>query len=209
MELADLRINFGKYRLQENDIPDNPIKLFKLWLDNAQKEKIPDFNAMVVSTAYNNKPSSRIVLLKDISEDGKLFFFTNYSSRKGFEIESNGFIAINFFWSKLERQVRIEGKARRTTQDVSSAYFNSRPVESRSSTIVSPQSQVIDNLEILREKSKKIANNSTLLTIPENWGGYQVEPEYYEFWQGGADRLHDRIVFKSLDHKWIIQRLAP
>ena len=137
-----------------------------------------------------------------------MIFFTNYNSRKGEEINSNPFVALNFFWKELERQVRIEGKVSRTSRKTSEEYFNSRPVESRVSAIVSPQSQEIENIDVLRRKSDEIKAKNDI-KIPDNWGGYIIKPDYYEFWQGGKNRLHHRIIYRAKGVSWLKARLAP
>ena len=209
MEFSDLRNNFDKSRLLEKNLPDNPLKLLEVWLTDALNLNIPEFNAMVLSTLNHNKPSSRVVLLKEINKNDKLVFFTNYTSRKGAEISSNNFVAVNFFWNSLERQIRIEGKVSKTPRKVSSAYFNSRPVESRAGAIVSQQSKIINDIEKLRKEAKELLSRGIDLSVPVDWGGYQISPVYFEFWQGGTDRLHDRIVFKKNRNSWRIYRLAP
>lgn len=208
MELSDLRSDYGKLKLDENNLPDNPVELLKIWLNEALRNEISVFNAMVLSTVNKEKkPGSRIVLLKELSKSGSLIFFTNYKSRKGEEIEANRFVALNFFWRELERQIRIEGVVRKTSMEISKEYFDSRPLESRISAIVSPQSQVIDSLEKLNKKAAKLKKSE--VRLPDNWGGYEVTPNYFEFWQGGTNRLHDRICYSKEGENWIRERLAP
>jgi len=210
MELSNIRKNFGLHRLIESNLPDNPFVLLKSWLKDIAKLKVPDFNAMVLSTVgKNNTPASRVVLLKDITEQGQLTFFTNYKSRKGNEISENNHVAVNFFWPAMERQIRIEGTVKKLSRNKSQLYFDSRPLESRISAILSPQSQKIKNLDELRLKAKEMMKSQHNITIPENWGGYSVSPEYFEFWQGGEDRLHDRLAYSLRNNNWKIERLAP
>jgi pyridoxamine 5'-phosphate oxidase len=210
MELSNIRKNFGQYQLVENEMPVNPIDLLKDWLKEVSMKASPDFNAMVLSTVgINNKPSSRVVLLKEIKENGQLVFFTNYESRKGNEISTNNWVSINFFWPVLERQVRIEGSVNKISREQSKTYFDSRPLESRVSAIISPQSKEIESLEVLLLEAKKMIKKPEKLAIPENWGGYAVSPDYFEFWQGGADRLHDRITYILNKNDWKKARLAP
>ena len=190
------------------NLPENPAELFKLWLKQASDKNIAELNAMVLSTVNTDgKPSSRIVLLKEVSEGGSLLFYTNYTSRKGKEISGNPNVSLNFFWKELERQVRIEGVVSRTSREKSEAYFKSRPPESNLSAIVSPQSKAIDSLNVLRKKAKELNNNE--LKLPGYWGGYEVHPNYYEFWQGGKNRLHDRISYSTKENVWTRFRLAP
>jgi pyridoxamine 5'-phosphate oxidase len=210
MELSNIRKNFGIQRIFENDLPDNPIHLLKKWLKEIGLSDVQDFNAMVLSTVgHENKPSSRVVLLKDITKSGQLIFFTNYESRKGTEISVNNQVAINFYWPVMERQVRVEGKVKKIARNLSGQYFNSRPIESQISAILSPQSKEIKNLEVLREEAEAMIKRKEKLSIPNNWGGYAVTADYFEFWQGGSDRLHDRIVFEKKGNDWKKLRLAP
>jgi pyridoxamine 5'-phosphate oxidase len=208
VELSDLRRDFGKLSLDENKLPSDPVELLKTWLNDALKLEIQEFNAMVLSTVdQHKKPSSRIVLLKEISNAGDLFFFTNYNSRKGLEIAKNQSVALNFFWSQLERQVRVEGVAQKASREISETYFNTRPLESRISAIISPQSRVIKKLDELRKMASEVKESD--IRLPGNWGGYEIIPEYFEFWQGGSNRLHDRICFSKNNNVWIKKRLAP
>lgn len=210
MELSNIRKNFGLLQLSENEMPANPIILLKTWLNDISLKEAPDFNAMVLSTVgKNNKPASRVVLLKEITEKGQLVFFTNYESRKGYEISINKYVAINFFWPVLERQVRIEGAVSKISREQSKAYFNSRPLESRISAILSPQSKKIESLDELRIQAKKMMETPEKLSIPENWGGYAVIPDYFEYWQGGTGRLHDRVTYTLNKNEWKKARLAP
>jgi len=208
VELSDSRRDFGKLNLDENSLPNDPVELLKIWLNDALINDIHDFNAMVISTISDeNKPSSRIVLLKKFSKSGSLIFYTNYESRKGKEIAKNQNVCLNFFWHELERQIRIEGIVEKTSREISESYFNSRPIESRISAVISPQSHVIESLEELREKTSAIEKSE--LKIPDYWGGYEVFPDYFEFWQGGSNRLHDRICYSKKGQEWIRRRLAP
>lgn len=210
MELSNIRKNFGLHRLIESELPDKPINLLKDWLKEIGVSEVPDFNAMVLSTVgINNKPASRVVLLKDVTDDNKLVFFTNYESRKGNEISANKQVAINFFWPVLERQLRVEGKVEKISRLQSENYFNSRPLESRVSAILSPQSKEIESLDNLRLKANEMIKKQEEVVIPDNWGGYAVTPDYFEFWQGGSDRLHDRITYILKNNDWKKARLAP
>lgn len=210
MELSNIRKNFGIHQLSENEMPANPINMLKNWLKDISLTETPDFNAMVLSTVGKNKrPASRVVLLKEITENGSLIFFTNYESRKGKEISVNSHVAINFFWPVMERQVRIEGEVEKISRKQSQEYFDSRPLESRISAILSPQSKEIESLEKLRIEAKEMKQKQEKLMIPEKWGGYAVTPDYFEFWQGGTDRLHDRITYSLNNNDWKKARLAP
>lgn len=210
MELSDLRRDFGKYRLDDLKSPDSPILLFRNWMEEAKNKGIKDFNAMVLSTiGKHSRPSSRIVLLKEIMESGALVFYTNYNSKKGRDILNNPFGALHFFWPELERQIRIEGAIEKIHSDKSDDYFNSRPVESRASAMVSNQSERVDDLTELKERCQYLLENPHEIKRPENWGGYELIPDLFEFWQGGKDRLHDRINYCFKGNQWIKERLAP
>ena len=210
MDLTDLRRDFGKFGLDAEKMPEHPVDLLEEWLQAAKDEGISEFNAMVLSTvSLDSKPSSRIVLLKEVSDDKSLVFFTNYHSRKGKEIMGNPNVCVNFFWRELERQVRVEGTIRKTTVEVSKSYFKSRPLESQLSVIVSPQSQTIKKLSTLKEKADQLFLSGEPITLPENWGGYRLNPNAVEFWQGGKNRLHDRIRYTQQGHFWFKDRLAP
>ena len=210
MDLTDLRRDFGKFGLDAEKLPEHPVVLLKAWLDEAKNAGISEFNAMVLATvSLDAKPSSRIVLLKEITEEHNLVFFTNYHSRKGKELMGNPNACVNFFWRELERQVRVEGVIRKTSFEVSREYFKSRPLESQLSAIVSPQSQTIEDLSELREESNRLFLSGQKISIPDNWGGYQLIPEQVEFWQGGKNRLHDRIRYSLQGHFWFKDRLAP
>jgi pyridoxamine 5'-phosphate oxidase len=158
----------------------------------------------------NNRPHSRIVLLKEVQNNG-FVFFTNYQSNKGKEIFDNKFVALNFFWAELERQVRIEGSVEKIPQFNSMEYFYSRPALSQIGAVASPQSQKIESRLFLEQKFQllqKEYENKTIIK-PFNWGGYKVVPTYFEFWQGRKSRLHDRIVYEKKWQNWEIYRIAP
>ncbi|NOX84387.1 MAG: pyridoxamine 5'-phosphate oxidase [Chlorobi bacterium] len=210
MNLGDLRRDFGKNSMDINSLPDNPLELLKIWMDEAVKSGVNDANAMVLSTVDTaGKPSSRVVLLKEITGEGELVFYTNYESRKGKELSENPYAALNFFWRETERQIRIEGVVKRTSRKMSEQYFNSRSRESNAGAVVSPQSRVIGSLEELKEKAAKLLSDKEKIKLPVFWGGYRLKPVMFEFWQGGKDRLHDRIRYSLLDGRWKMERLAP
>ncbi len=211
MDLADIRKEYRLKVMDEQQISRNPMQQFEIWLNEAFDAKVIEPTAMVLSTATpDGIPSARVVLLKAFSEAG-FGFFTNYLSRKGNEISKNKKVALLFHWPELERQVRIEGLATRTSNAVSEEYFNSRPYESRLSAIISKQSQEVPDREHLErlwsdQQNKWVENK---VTRPFFWGGYMVEPYKIEFWQGRPNRLHDRILFSGQGKEWIISRLAP
>jgi pyridoxamine 5'-phosphate oxidase len=210
MDYSDLRRDFGKFGIDETRLPSNPIEFLKQWLEEAQQAKIPEFNAIVLSTVGKGmKPSSRIVLLKEITDAGGLVFYTNYHSRKGEELMSNPNASINIFWHQLEKQVRIEGRVKKVLREKSEAYFRSRPLESQLNAIVSPQSDVIKDLSKLKLEAEKLFVSGKKITLPAHWGGYELVPETIEFWQGGKNRLHDRIRYQYHPSGWLKDRLAP
>jgi pyridoxamine 5'-phosphate oxidase len=212
--LRDLTKNNKSYSFGELDIKDvdkNPINQFVKWLDFADESGIDDFNAMIVSTVGEGaKPSSRVVLLKSVTNEG-LIFYTNYSSKKGNQISINPNVSVVFFWSKLERQIRVEGYIEKVSSEISDNYFSSRPVESQMGAIISPQSQVIPSREYLIEKKDELEQGfeGKKLIRPVYWGGFIIKPNLFEFWQGRENRLSDRIQYRITDQKWLIERLAP
>jgi pyridoxamine 5'-phosphate oxidase len=210
MNLKDIRKNYSRETLCEESLRD-PFPLFEKWMEEAIEGRINEPTAMMLSTvSKEHKPSSRIVLLKLLTRDG-FHFFTNYNSRKGIEIRANSYVALLFFWPELEREVRIEGIASRSSKEISDQYFNERPYESQISAIVSPQSQVVESRDALEQlwQDKQLSANGGKLERPEGWGGYFVQPTSFEFWQGRPNRLHDRILFVRTGNEWIVSRLAP
>lgn len=211
MDLYNIRRDFSLKTLDEADAISNPIEMLNLWLDNAIEAKALEPTAMTVSTvSTNGRPSSRVVLLKHLTDEG-LEFFTNYDSKKGIEIAENGYVAINFIWHELERQVRIEGIASKLSEEQSVAYFNMRPRSTRIGAWASPQSHVIKNREYLDNQVEKYTKAFDNKEIPKplHWGGYIIKPESFEFWQGRSNRLHDRLQYTKINEGWKIERLAP
>lgn len=202
------RKSYERHELTEEQVADNPFVQFNAWMEDALKSEVYEPNAMVLCTATaNGKPSARVVLLKSYNNNG-LVFFTNYNSRKGKEIAENPNASLLFFWDKLERQVRIEGTLAKVNEEESENYFQSRPYESRLSAIISPQSTVVPGREFLESELERIKNN-TDTHRPAHWGGYILKPTYFEFWQGRANRLHDRLVYELVNDNWQLKRLAP
>lgn len=208
MKLHHQRKQYFLKSLTDSDVPDNPLLLFAVWYQEAVEASHHEANAMVLSTVTDNKPSSRVVLLKEFGEMG-FVFFSNYHSRKGNELSMNPMGSLLFYWPELERQVRIEGKVCRVPEEESEAYFDSRPAESRISAIISPQSKVIASREQLLNSKSEFIHQQLPLKKPLHWGGYRLEADCIEFWQGQADRLHDRIQYLRQNEKWMHQRLAP
>ena len=208
MSIHHLREHYGKGQLLEKDVLANPIDLFDAWFKLAINQKIKEPNAMVLGTVNSfNKPRSRVVLLKEYREDG-FVFYTNYSSNKGHEIENNSNVCITFLWLEMEKQIRIEGIATKVSNKESEDYFNSRPEGSKVGAIISNQSKPIHSRELLDLKLNQFNYNDTI-NKPEHWGGYIIKPNLFEFWQGRANRLHDRIEYNFIEGKWIYQRLQP
>jgi len=196
--------------LVEEEAGLSPETLFERWFSEAASADTLDPSAMTLSTATKDgKPSSRIVLLKGYDSEGYIFY-TNYGSRKAIEIDSNPFGCLLFYWAQFERQIRIEGSLLKTNRKESEEYFKTRPLDSRLSAHASPQSTVIPDRELLvrrlEEMGKRFGEN---VPLPENWGGYRLRPDTYEFWQGREARLHDRIRFRKANNVWIRERLAP
>lgn len=198
--------------LDEKLVERDPIKQFQLWLDDAIAAKLPLPEAMNLATATpEGRPSARVVLLKQVDPDG-FVFFTNYHSAKAVELESNPYAALVFYWSPLERQVRVEGKVERTSAEESELYFRTRPRESQIGAWASPQSSVIPTREVLEQRARELEEyyRDREVECPGHWGGYRLRPDKIEFWKGRPGRLHDRILYELMsDGSWAIKRLAP
>jgi pyridoxamine 5'-phosphate oxidase len=209
-KISDIRRDYHKHVLHRKDLLEDPVKQFKTWLDYAISAEADDPTAMTLSTVNAaGLPSSRIVLLKNVTPEG-FTFFTNYQSDKGRHLDFQPGVALNFYWPKLERQVRIEGLAQRTSAKVSDHYFSSRPKNSQLSALISPQSQVIEEDYLDKQVEKnRVESSSQNYHRPKHWGGYIVAPTMIEFWQGRSNRLHDRFRYEPLKDGWKIERLAP
>jgi pyridoxamine 5'-phosphate oxidase len=206
-----LRHDFSKQTLDEKDVHINPVTQFSKWFQEAVDSKVNEPNAMCLSTVSSEgKPSSRILLLRNFSEEG-FVFYTNYTSRKGEEISANPNVALLFFWPELERQVRIVGKLIKQSKEESDLYFNSRPRTSKLGAWTSAQSKIIASRKVLDEEYKKLSDKFPGEDVPrpDFWGGYILKPETMEFWQGRPSRLHDRILYTNEGQVWKIERLAP
>ena len=212
-DLSNYRKSYDKNELLETNIPANPIELFNLWFQEVENTKTTEeVNAMTISTiGQDGFPKSRVVLLKNLSEDG-FIFYTNYESEKGKAIQDNPNVCLSFFWHSQERQVIIKGKAEKVSEAVSVKYFNSRPIGSQLGAIVSNQSEVIPNRNYLEEKLENLEKKyeNQIIPKPDFWGGFIVKPISIEFWQGRPNRLHDRIRYEILsDNNWKTDRLSP
>jgi pyridoxamine 5'-phosphate oxidase len=209
--VADLRKDYGQARLDESDVADDPMDQFTRWFEEALKAEVNEPNAMSVATVgEDGRPTSRIVLVKQFDARG-FTWYTNYDSQKGRQLASKPFAALLFFWSELERQVRIEGRVERTSAEESDKYFNSRPLKSRLSAIASEQSEPIANRAALEQHYEDVARQyGEVPPRPQHWGGFRLVPERIEFWQGRRSRFHDRIVYtRQEDGSWTRQRLQP
>ncbi|SDS64751.1 Pyridoxamine 5'-phosphate oxidase [Gillisia sp. Hel1_33_143] len=210
--LADYRRNYTKGKLLEFEISSNPYQLFTNWFEEMEAQKDQhEVNAMTVSTIGDDGfPKSRVVLLKEYSEDG-FIFYTNYTSEKGLAIAKNPQVCISFFWPTLERQVIIKGLAERSSEEKAEEYFRSRPKGSQLGAWASNQSSKIESREVLERKLEELKAkfNGKEIPKPQFWGGYLVRPVSIEFWQGRESRLHDRILFEKDENSWSYKRLAP
>ena len=210
MNIADLRQEYMRAGLSEADADRDPLTQFERWFADALRAQLPLPNAMTLATVdAAGAPSARIVLLKGIERAG-FVFYTNYRSRKARELEARGAACLVFMWSQLERQLRIDGVVERVSPAESDAYFATRPLGARLSAWASPQSErVPDRGTLERAMGAARARHGDAPTRPAHWGGYRVRPESLEFWQGRADRLHDRLLYTREADGWRLERLAP
>lgn len=210
--LSDFRKEYTAGRLTQEVLTEHPIDLFETWLNDAINAELPDPNAMTVATVdASGQPSQRIVLLKDLSKDG-FVFYTNLGSRKAKDIANNAKISLHFPWHFMERQVRVMGVAKALSRTEVAKYFISRPKDSQLGAWASQQSQPISTRELLitqfAQMKEKFAKGQ--VPLPDFWGGFRVEPKQIEFWQGGENRLHDRFEYtKQENGTWTTQRLMP
>ena len=211
MDLHDIREDYSKQALSEKECDAHPIAQFEKWLNEAIRSQVNEPTAVNVATIdANGRPSSRMVLLKEVNPQG-FVFFTNYHSRKGRALAAHPYAALTFFWPELERQVRIEGRVEKLDEAASDEYFESRPYTSRIGAWASEQSEVIENQAVLVKRAAVIGLKHPLhVPRPPHWGGYLVVPDCLEFWQGRPSRLHDRIRYRLDDNgDWIKERLSP
>ena len=210
MKIADLRQEYMRAGLSEAQADADPLRQFERWFEDALRAKLPLPNAMTLATVTSaGAPSARIVLLKGV-ERGGFVFYTNYLSRKGRELDRSARACLLLLWSDLERQVRIDGVVQKVTSAESDAYYATRPLGARLSAWASSQSEKVDSRRVLEtsmEDTKRRYGETP--PRPPHWGGYRVVPQEIEFWQGRADRLHDRLVYRRHGDSWVIERLSP
>jgi pyridoxamine 5'-phosphate oxidase len=208
--LRDIRKDYQQFQLDEKDLTSHPFDLFQVWLNDAIESKEDEPTAMTLSTSVDGYPDSRIVLLKELNKRG-FVFFTNYHSAKGSQIERNRSVALNFFWPKSGRQVRVRGVIEKLDNKQSINYFHSRPRNSQLGAWASEQSSQISNREVLESRFRYYEKlfEEQEIRKPDYWGGYLVIPTQIEFWQGRANRLHDRFLYSLENAIWLINRLAP
>ena len=210
MDPSAMRISYERGSLDETQAANEPLRQFERWFAEAVDAGVLEPNAMTLATVgADGRPSTRIVLLKGVEAAG-VVFYTNYDSRKGRELAANPQAALQFHWVELQRVVRIEGRAERTSADESDAYYASRPVDSRIGAWASPQSGVIANRGVLVANAARTSARYGLHPPrPPHWGGFRVVPDTWEFWQGRKSRLHDRLRYRLVDGRWVRERLAP
>ncbi len=211
-KIESIRKEYIRAVLDEAHTSASPIHQFEVWFDEALRSDLPEPHAMTLATVDDRgRPSARVVLLRNV-QDGVFSFYSNYLSRKGKQLDQNPFASLSFFWPELERQVRIEGKIVRLDADISTAYFASRPRGSQIGAWASPQSEVIPHREFLEERVAFFTEQFEGQSVdrPPHWGGFGLQADYLEFWQGRESRLHDRIIYQwQTDGSWKRGRLAP
>lgn len=210
-DLANIRREYGDLSLSKHSVKSNPVDQFQLWFDEVILVEKSDPTAMLLSTVdERGRPDSRVVLLKGIIDEN-FIFYTNYLSTKGKQLEHTPYAALNFFWPQLVRQVRIRGTVNKIAPTLSDQYFASRPTLSQLSALASPQSEEVESRDVLDARLNDLIEQygQKSLVRPKHWGGYQVMPEEFEFWQGRDNRMHDRMHYYKQGHLWKYRRLAP
>lgn len=210
MDVFDMRREYSSGTLDEASAPPQPVDLFTTWFTQATDAQVLDASAMTLATvSEGGRVSTRIVLCKEFDESG-VVFFTNYDSRKGRELAAHAQAALQFHWRELDRVVRVEGRVEKVEEAISDEYFASRPLGSRLGAWASPQSEPIASREVLERREKEAAERfGENPPRPENWGGFRLVPDYWEFWQGRESRLHDRLRYLPSVDGWQRDRLAP
>ena len=208
--IQNLRVDYSGEIIDLKNFNNDPIKEFKNWFEFAKNNEVIEPNAMVVSTLNDDSINSRTVLLKDISSDG-FIFFTNYTSKKGIDIEKNNNVSSVFLWKKIERQVIIKGKATKIKTKDSVEYFNSRPRKSKIAAWTSKQSSKLEDSKDLIDRFEYYENKfkDKDIPYPDFWGGYLIKPTSIEFWQGRSSRMHDRILYEKKSSNWELCKLYP
>ena len=208
--IQNLRVDYSGEIVDLKNFDSDPINEFKSWFEFAEKNKVVEPNAMVLSTLNNNSINSRTVLLKGISRDG-FIFFTNYTSKKGVDIQKNNIVSSVFLWKKIERQVSIKGSATKLKTKDSVKYFNSRPRKSKIAAWASKQSSRLDDSKDLIERFEYYDNKfkDEDIPCPDFWGGFLIKPISIEFWQGRSSRMHDRILYEKKLGNWELSKLYP
>lgn len=212
LNLEDVRRDYNVGSLSSSDMTADPLEKCREWLQDALRLKVLEPTAVIVGTAtLDGQPSTRTVLLKELSADGKFVFYSNYLSRKGHQIDLNPRVSLTFLWHQLQRQIHVEGICRHVAPDVSDAYFAKRPYKSQVGARISPQSHPIPNrMFIVTEFAKEALKVGLRVPRPESWGGFEVTPHRIEFWQGRPSRLHDRFLYLlQEDGSWSLERIAP
>jgi len=209
LKLANIRREYGQHELLASSLPDDPMILFHAWFTEELNLAVDDPTAMVLATVdASGHPDSRVVLLKEITNN-QFVFFTNYASTKAQQLKHQAYAALNFYWPQLARQVRIRGRVAKVSAEQSDAYFATRPRASQCSALVSKQSHVLASREDLEKKVETLVNSGQEIARPHDWGGYALSPHEFEFWQGRDNRLHDRIQYTLKGIQWSHLRLAP
>ena len=212
-DIQSLRAHYVNQVIRKEELAADAFEQFMIWFKDAVDSQILEPNAMTLATVgHGGVPSARVLLFKGITDRKGLAFYTNYDSRKAREIKGNPFAAMVFNWLPLARQIRVEGRLEKLPMKESEAYFNSRPRGSQIGAWTSLQSAIIENRNVLERNLasfEKKFENEQVIPLPPNWGGYELIPNRFEFWQGNADRLHDRFIYDRMDGSWAIYRLSP